>query len=99
MIYLLQTMNNKVLTAVLIIIAFIVGFYGRELLKDDRLHPMYGCNQIARWHQDYLMREYNVTFNTNSDNPISEVNQRASDLNRQLLIICKTDPRTNFSAQ
>lgn len=64
-------------------------------MPDDRLNMFDGCNQIARLHQDYLMRELDIDpgFDTNLDNPNRDINQKASDLNAKLLEICNTDPR------
>lgn len=77
--------------------ALAIGFFlGHSLrLIDDRLPSYYGCNQIARWHADYLMREYKINdgFNTNLENPRREFNQKASDLNSMILQLCVTDPK------
>lgn len=91
-------MNKKYLNLVFILVALLVGlyiglYYG-PLLVSDKLPSYYGCNQIARWHQDYLMREYGIHdgFNTNTENPRREFNQKASDLNSMILALCFTDP-------
>lgn len=94
--------NNKLITFTLVITVFICGFFLRGLVlpyfqsdllpRNDTLPTRYGCNQIARWHADYLMREYGIEFNTNSDNPKRDINQKAGDLNGKLLGICNIDP-------
>ncbi|OGE17355.1 hypothetical protein A2769_00715 [Candidatus Daviesbacteria bacterium RIFCSPHIGHO2_01_FULL_37_27] len=73
-------------------IALAVGFYLGHLLASDNATTNYGCNTIARFHQDLLVRKYNIDFNTDQDNPRRDINQRASDLNSKLLGICITDP-------
>lgn len=89
-------MSKKHLISIYIVVALVIGFFvGRSLRTvDDKLPPYYGCNQIARWHADYLMREYGVNdgFNTNLENPRREFNQKASDLNSMILHICFTNP-------
>ena len=86
-------------TIVSIIIAFIIGFsfsglyFGVLLRMDDRLPIGAGCNQIGRYHQDLLMRKYDIYdgFNTDQSNPKRVINQKASDLNAKLLEICNTE--------
>ena len=76
-----------------LLIGLFIGFFLNKILSfDDRLPSYYGCNQIARWHADYLMRKYGFEFNTNSDNPRRDINQKAGELNSKLLEICNTDP-------
>lgn len=82
-----------------IIISFIIGFsigalyFGVLLRIDDTLPAGAGCNQIARYHADLLMRKYDISdgFNTDQSNPKRAINQKASDLNAKLLEICNTE--------
>lgn len=93
---------KKYKTHILIITAFIIGFFIRGLVLpyfqtdlfpiNDILPSRYGCNQIARWYADYLIREYKIEFNTDINNPRRDINQKASNLNGDLLEICLTDP-------
>ncbi|MEK7518179.1 MAG: hypothetical protein AAB583_06580, partial [Patescibacteria group bacterium] len=78
----------------LIALSFAIGFYFGRYLASDNVTTNYSCNQIARFHQDLLMKKYNIHdgFNTDQNNPRHEINQRASDLNGKLLEICDTDP-------
>lgn len=90
----LQLINLKknlhlLLLAVLI---FIIGIHFGRIFAPDRLPSYYGCNQIARWHADYLMREHGVEFNTNPENPRAQFNQKASDINSIILALCFVDP-------
>lgn len=66
-------------------------FIGRMFVS-DRLPPHYGCNQIARWHADCLMREHSVESNTDPENPRAQFNQIASDLNSMILSLCFFNP-------
>lgn len=87
-------MKNRLLTIAFIIIAFVIGLYfGGFLRIDDKLPTGAGCNQIARYHQDLLMRKYDIHdgFNTDLSNPKRDINQKASDLNAELLGICNSD--------
>lgn len=85
---------KKFQTLTFVLFAFIAGLVIRGYLSqaDMKLPPGAGCNQIARWHADYLIREYRVDFNTNPENPKKELNQKASELNSMLLAICNTNP-------
>jgi hypothetical protein len=85
-------MKNKIHLIIGAVLIFILGIYFGRMFTSDRLPPYYGCNQIARWHADYLMREYEVEFNTNPENPRAQFNQKASDLNSMILSLCFLDP-------
>lgn len=86
---------NNFTIFVAVAIGFLAGFYSNRLFLDldNRLLPTQGCNYIARLHQDYLIREYSINFSTESGNSNNKINQRASDLNSQLLSICNTNPK------
>lgn len=76
------------------VVALIWGFMLGRMLASDNITTNYSCLRIAQFHQDRLMRLYNIDdgFNTDSTNPNRDRNQRASDLNRELLSICLKDP-------
>lgn len=84
--------------SLLIAVTFATGFFLGVLMSynSDKLSPIYGCNQIARWHADYMMREYGIVdgFNTDLNNPRREFNQKASDLNLMILKLCLVNPET-----
>lgn len=79
------------------VLLLIIGFYFGRALASDNITTNYGCNQIARFHQDLLMKKYKVDFDTTQNNPKAELNERAGQLNGKLLEICNTDP-SNLSS-
>lgn len=92
-------MNSQIKHLLIAPIVFTAGFLTRgffpvfinaNIPTNDKLPVSYGCTAIARWHQDYLSREYGVDFYTNANNP--NINEKASELNQKLLEICNTDP-------
>ncbi|MBW7956118.1 hypothetical protein H3C66_05335 [Patescibacteria group bacterium] len=85
-------MKNRILIAVLIITCLIAGTLFGRFLAADNITTNYSCLALARFHADLLIREYGIAFETNATNPNRDVNQRASDLNAQLLETCNTDP-------
>lgn len=70
----------------------ILGFYFGRYYASENITTNYECNQIARFHADLLVRNYDIEFNTSQENPNRGINQRASDLNLALLRICMTSP-------
>lgn len=95
----MKNKSQKFLTTIFIVIAFVIGFsigglyFGVLLRVDDNLPVGAGCNQIARYHADFLMRKYDIhdVFNTDVSNPRRDINQKASDLNAKLLEVCNTE--------
>jgi hypothetical protein len=91
-------MRRYILIFLLLVGSFVTGFHVRHLIAESELPgTRYSCQSIARSHQDYLMSEYDIDpgFNTDQNNPRRDINQRASDLNAQLLNICETSPIAN----
>ncbi len=86
--------RNPVFIAIALVIGLVVGSYYGPLFASDKLPSYYGCNQIARWHADILMRDYGIHdgFNTSPENPKAEFNQRASDINLMILNLCFLHP-------
>lgn len=67
-----------------IVIGFTIGH--------NNFYFKFSCHNIANFHQDYLMNNYGVDFVTDFDNPLRRVNEKASQLNSQLLQICLKNP-------
>lgn len=84
---------NKFLLFLGVAVILVVGsfLFGR-LLSSENITTNYSCHDIAHFHADLLIREYGIEFNTDVTNPNRDINQRASDLNAQLLTICRTNP-------
>ncbi len=85
-------MKNKIFIAVLVIISLSAGFFLGRFLASDNITTNYSCLALSRFHADLLVRKYKVAFETSANNPRRDINQKASDLNSQLLKICNTDP-------
>lgn len=87
-------MRNIIAIPLTLVTAFFIGFYAGQLFPSDIVRTHYSCQQIARFHQDYLMSKYSIDdgFNTNLNNPKRDINQRASNLNARLLEVCTTPP-------
>lgn len=83
----MKTIN--VLIVPLSLIVFGIGYCLGRYDASENISTRYGCNQIARFHADLLMRSYGIDFNEIKE----DVNVRASDLNVHLLRTCMVDPR------
>lgn len=79
-------LTSKSKLIIYLLIAFIAGFILAYHLASDNITTQYGCNQIARFHADLLMRKYGKDlFYPEKQNSLT---YKAYDLNQQLLQVC-----------
>ena len=87
-------MRSNLTAGLIFFLALTVGFMLGKTLYEDNYLKEFSCNDIARFHQDYLIKHFGINdgFNTDTTNPRRYINQKALDLNVSLLTICLTDP-------
>ncbi|MBP9798421.1 hypothetical protein KBC70_04745 [Candidatus Woesebacteria bacterium] len=84
--------NRKYFLIVSIFIALIVGLYVGRFLAYENITTNYECGRIAAFHADKLLRD-GYKFDSNEGNPLSDLNQKASNLNLVMRVICSIEPK------
>lgn len=92
-------MKKALIYLFIFIIGNILGYFIGNFYTKNNLPVLFTCQDIANFHADLLLKNSIKSFNTDSNNPDRDVNQRASDLNAAILRICKTDPREKDCTQ
>lgn len=83
--------NKRYVFLLSILAALAIGFYAGRFLAYENITTNYECGSIAAFHADKLLRE-GYQFNSNGGNPLSDLNQKASNLNFAIRAICSIEP-------
>jgi hypothetical protein len=86
------SINKRYIFILSIVAALAIGFYAGRFLAYENITTNYECGRIAAFHADKLLKE-GYQFNSNEGNPLSDLNQNASNLNLVMRVICSIEPK------
>ena len=86
------SINKRYIFILSIVAALAIGFLIGRALAYENITTNYECGRIAAFHADKLLKE-GYQFNSNEGNPLSDLNQKASNLNLVMRVICSIEPK------